>query len=111
MRTVILTVALSVVSFFATSQTFENPKVYKKGERLEFMEWYKQPDGKMMMNGYANDIDLYTSQLLEYYGLDDVTPTDGGIRVWRAVSYDNSFELEMIVVIKNNSGTILIKEN
>ena len=107
MRTVILT----VVSFFATSQTFENPKVYKKGDRLEFMEWYKQPDGKMMMNGYANDIDLYTSQLLEYYGLDDVAPTDGGIRVWRAVSYDNSFELEMIVVIKNNSGTILIKEN
>jgi hypothetical protein len=111
MRTVILTVALSVVSFFATSQTFENPKVYKNGDRIEFMEWYKQPDGKLMMNGYANDIDVYTSQLLEYYGLDDVTPTDKGMRVWRAISHDNTFKLEMIVVINNNSGTILIKEN
>lgn len=110
MRTVILTAAFLVFRFVATAQTFESPNILSKGERYEFMEWYKLSDGKMMMTGSVNDIERYTLDLLDYYGLNDRDKDEKGVREWRAIT-KQMIALDMVVIVGEQNAVILIKEN
>jgi hypothetical protein len=109
MRTIFLAAAFVVVSFVTIGQTMESPRVLGKGEQMNTMEWYKQPDGKLMMMGSSNEIDRYVNDLLDFYGLDD-RESNKGVRVWRAIT-KQFFSIEMVVSIGDYTGVIVVDKN
>lgn len=107
MRTVILTVALSVVSFFATSQTFDNPRVLNSIADANDLEWASQKNdpGTMMMYGKAADMRQYLFDLRQYFGLEDKELVDG-VAAW--YFFDRDGRALQMVASESKTGLLLI---
>lgn len=110
MRTVILTVALSVVSFFATSQTFENPRVVKSIADANDMEWVtKSNDPKTMtMYGDKSDMRQYLFDLRQHFGLNDREMVNG-VASWYFFDRDGR-ALHMIASESETGLMIIVKK-
>lgn len=110
MRTVILTVALSVVSFFATSQTFEKPRVVKSIADANDMEWVTKSNDLNTMTIYGDKSDMrqYLFDLRQYFGLDD-KPLVNGVSSWYFFD-KNGKALQMIASESENGLMIIVKK-
>jgi hypothetical protein len=107
MRTVILTVALSVVSFFATSQTFENPRVVKSIADANDMEWVTKSNDSntMTMYGDKSDVRQYLFDLRQHFGLDD-KPLVNGVASW--CFFDRNGRALQMVASESGIGLMII---
>jgi hypothetical protein len=110
MKAVVLTVALVLTSLVAKGQTFNNPRVVSSIAEAGNLEWVTREASPsvMMMFGSKEDIRLYTTELKEFFNLDDVPVVKNCMTFY--FFGPNGVAMEMVVSEKENNGVIMVKK-